>query len=303
MNPGDNRELTDRESRLMESLLERAVKSSTQEDTARVENLMSVIHAESDGQTVVPRTSHSRPDRMIRWLPIPVAAGILIAIVVLTLPNGSGNAALAALDRTIAAEEKPNAREYTVSITRRALGSMRTLEHRLFVRRREFAITRKLLIGTGELWMGGRDDERWIVPGPRPVLVGGEDLFNHAALSPQIVETPFLSVARILERTKRFYELTLTSEVSLQQGERTIRCQHIVGKRIRSPRIVIPKQVEVWADPQTGFAQRVRLVWDEEEESRWREATADLVGTPTLSDDFFDHTAHHEPGRRVIIRN
>ncbi len=300
--PGGSRELTDRESRLMDTLLERAVKQSTEEDAARVQKLMTAIHAQSDGPTVVTRSSLGSK-KLLRWLPLPVAAGILVAILLLTQPAGSGNAAMAALDRTITAEEKPNAREYTVSITRRALGSTRSFEHRLFVRRQHFAISRKLLIGNGELWMGGHGDERWIVPGRGSVLIGGRDLFSNATPRHQVLETPFMSVARILERTKRFYDLTMTSDVPLKQGERTILCQHIVGKRIRSPRIVIPEQVEIWANPETGFAQRVRLVWGENDESRWREATADLVGTPTLSDNFFNHSAHHEPDRRVIIRN
>ena len=47
----------------------------------------------------------------------------------------------------------------------------------------------------------------------------------------------------------------------MKQGERTIQCQHIVGRRIRSPRIFIPEQVEIWANTETGFAQRVRMVW------------------------------------------
>ena len=194
-NPENNRELTDRESRLMESLRKRAVKPSTAEDAARLEKLMSTIYTGSDGQTVVSRTSHLGSKKLLRWLPLPVAAGVLVAVVVLTQPGGSGNAVMAALDRTIAAEEKPKAREYTVSITRRALGSTRTFEHRLFVRRRNFAISRELLIGTGELWMGGRDDERWIDPGPGPILVGGRNSFNCAAPNQQVLETPFMSVA------------------------------------------------------------------------------------------------------------
>lgn len=294
-------DLADRESRMVESLLERAVRPSTEEDAARVEKLMSAIHAESDEQLVVARTSHSHFKKLNRWLPVSVAAGILVAVLVFTQPAGFENAAMAALNRTIAAEQNPNAREYKVSITRRAFGSTRILEHRLFVRRQDFAISRKLLIGKGELWMGGRGDERWIVPGPGPVLVGSEDLFKNVTPNQKVLETPFMSVARILERTKRFYDLTMKSEVPLKQGERTIQCQHIVGKRIGSPRIVIPEQVEIWSNPETGFAQRVRLVWGEKDKSRWREATADLVGTPTLSNDFFEHTAHHEPDRRVII--
>ena len=301
--PENDKDLTDRESRLMESLLERAANPPVERDAARIDKLMSAIQAEPDAHAVAPRKVTTGSKRFLRWLPLPVAAGILVAVLFLTQPGGSENAAMAALDRTIAAEEKPNAREYTVTITRDASGSTRTSEHQLFVRRRDFAISRKRLIGTGKVWMGGRGDQRWIVPGFGPVLVGGKDLLNKAVPKTQVLQTPFMSVSRILERTKRFYELTMQSDVQLKQAERTINCQYIVGTRIQSPRFVIPEQVEIWANPETGFAQRVRLVWDKNDKSRWLEATADLVGTPTLPDDFFDHTAHHEPDRNVIIRN
>ena len=301
--PEDNQQLTNRESRLMESLLERAVKPSADEDAARVDMLMLALQAESDGQTIVTRASKRDSQKLIRWLPIPIAAGILVAILLLAPPGGSANAAMTALDRTIAAEQKPNAREYAVSITRVGPGSTRTLQHRLFVRRQDFAISRKRPVGTGELWIGGRGDRMWIVPAGRsPVLVGGRDLLAEIP-SQQVLETPFMSVARILERTKRFYDLTMESEVELRQGEQTVLCQYIVGTRIQSSRVAIPKQVEIWANPETGFAQKVRLVWGKNDESLLLEATANLVGTPTLSADFFDHAAHHEPGRGVIVRN
>ena len=286
----------------MDSLLDRAVRpDGAADDDLRVNQLMGTLRAETlaSARSTEPASVSSR--RLWRWVPIPLAAGLLVAVLFLTQPGGSKNAAQAALDRTIAAEQKPEAREYAVTIVaRRSAGSTRKSRHRLFVKQRDFAISRSRLFGSGEVWMGGSGDTRWLVPGIGPVLVGGRDLLRKQLPGKQIVETPFMSVARILERTRRFYDLAHQPQVSLRMGDRLITCQHIVGTRIQTNQTTIPQQVEVWADVNTGFAQRVRLSWKGDDKSRWLEATAELVGTPSLPADFFEHTAHHDADRRVI---
>lgn len=298
----DNQEHDERQSRLMDSLLERAVKATAEDDERRVNTLISAIRGEAASVTSDARPGRSR--RLLRWLPIPLAAGILVAVVFLSLPGGSQNAAMAALDRTIRAQQQPNAREYAVTIVaRRQSGRTRSTNHRLFVRQREFAIRSPALLGSAEVWAGGNDERRWLVPTFGPVLVGPKGLLKTELPNRRVLETPFMSMETILERTKRFYDLSLKSKVTLRQGSVTIECDHIVGERIRSPRFVIPERVEIWADPETGFARQLCLLWADDDESRWKSATAELVATPTLTDDFFEHTAHHDPDRRVIQKN
>jgi len=216
---------------------------------------------------------------------------------------------MAAVERSLLAEQRPVVREYEVTVvTRNLLGKRRSRTHSLFVKGRDFAIRTAPLLGSSNsnatAWLGGNGDTRWHVPRIGAVQIGPEGFLNNRLAGKSVIETPFLTVSTILDRITRFYELKLTSGVELTEAESTVTCDHIVGERSANPRAanarVIPEHVELWADNQTGFARRVELTWDESGNNvGWLEATAQLVGTPDVASNFFDHTAHHEPDRRV----
>ena len=300
MNEPNQNQPDDRDLQLIDALLERAVGSDAADDEAKIVRLMSSLRSES--QTVVSPQPLVRNRKSIwRWLSVPLVASLAAAILLFTLPNNSTQAAIAAIDRSIAvASEQLDVREYSVAITTRRLnGGTRVREHQLFVRQNDFVIRSDAWIGKGEIWAGGRGEERWVVPRFGAVVIGKAGVLPRKA-DGKVLETPFLSVERILERAKRFYDLDIEESVEIEIGEETFVCDRIVGNRTRSPRIVIPRDVEIFIDPKTGFARRVQLRWDPGENPRWLEASADLIGTREVADDFFQHTGHHDGTRRVI---
>lgn len=300
MSENEFNELSDNDSRLMDSLLDQSLRPDGAESDQRVQTLMSTIRSEAD-EPVAPVSDGAVPVMRFRWFPISVLAAALVFFVVVIQPWGSDNLAIAAIERSILAEQRPVAREYEVTIVKRGLsGAENQATHTLFVRQQDFAIRATPRVGRGAVWMGGGKEERWIVPRFGPVLVGPEGLLRRSLPNKQVVETPFLSVETILDRMKRFYKLELTSGVSLQEDSGAFVCDHIVGTQIRSAKTSMPASVEVWADTQTGFARRIQLSWsDDDSESRWLQATAELVGTPEVPEDFFDHSGHHDSDRIV----
>lgn len=291
----------DPESRLIDSLLTHALSGDApQNEDRRVGNLLAAIRAETQTQTEAPPTTRRR---LIRWLPLPaIVAAVVVIVAFLAQPGGSQNNALAAVERTIIAEQKPVVREYLVTIkTRAASGRVSTRTHTLFVRQREFVIRSSALIGRGDIWLGGQGDQRWFVPRFGPVRNGSSDRFDRSSRHKPVIETPFLNLSQTLERMSKFYDLQLTAGVQLAEGQSTVICDHVVGTRTRATPAAPPMHAELWSDVETGFAQRVELKWDETDKTtRWLEATAQLVGTPDVPGDFFDHTGHHDSDRKVV---
>lgn len=302
-NPQEPDFLTTAESDLMDVLLARAIGSADGGDGERVDRLMSSIRAEVAGENAASlrNTANSAGRRGYRrWFALAVAC---LAVVAISLPLFDvlpQNTAMAALDRTLAAEQQPRTREYEVTMSvRTARGRAVERRHRLFVKQRDFAICTPALVGNGEHWFGGRGDERWLVPRAGPVIVGREGMLRRELPKQRVLETPFLSVSRILERMKRFYSLSVESQMVEHQGQ-PLECLQITGTRLASVSTRLPQTVDVQTNKDTGFAIGVRLVWGDKDESRWSDASAVLVDQPDLPPDFFDHAAHHDSQRVVL---
>jgi hypothetical protein len=295
----DHKELNSRDSILMDALLRHSLQPKDIQDQLRVKKLVESLREESLRPKLERPEISKGPIR--RWFPVSLVAAALIAIAFVIQLGSSQSTALAAVDRSIVAEERNFAREYEVTLVARgAMRLNRTSTHKLFVRQRDFAICSIPRLGNGEVWIGGQGSERWVVPRFGPVLVGQEDLFNRHLPNSTILETPFLSVTTILERIRRGYDLQLVAGVPLVEGETTVMCDKIVGTRIRQFPIAAPQNVELWADQESGFARRIELKWgNDNSDSRWLEASAQLMGTPDLPEDFFDHSGHHSADRAV----
>ena len=292
-------DLQDREDRLIESLLQRTL-SSDDEDAARVSRLMDQIR--NDNTTALASDSRPWRQRLLRWLSLPVAATLLVIVLFVSSSSNTSEAAMAALDRSIEAEQTPAVREYAVTITLPGSGgTVRRRNHTLFVRQDEFVVAAAPKTGPGRIWAGGNSETRWVVPRNGPVYVGQKESIQKKQPDRRVLETPFLSVEQILERTRTFYHLSIQTTTSRDGRRESI--SRITGHRKRTPRIVIPEFVEIDADPDSGVVQFIRLKWNAEDDSRWSEATATLIGTPDVPDNFFQHAGHHDERRRVIETN
>lgn len=306
----EQRELSERESQLMDSLLQHSLGNQAAQDERRIKQLLENIReSESEPSHVAPRieTKRSEPMRWGRWVSIPLAAALVAAVIFVLQTSSSESRAHAAVQRSLRAEQVASAREYEITIeTRMSSGRVRTNRITLFVERDRFVIRAVPRVGRGYVWMGGQGESRWIVPRLGPVVVGQQGLLPNWSRKRRVAETPFLKLTTILDRLQRAYDLELMPPASLPsiEGEQSmVTCEHIVG--IRQSRAVdsIPETVELWADAQSDFARRIELKWDRPaDEQGWLSATAELIATPDLAENFFDHDAHHAPDR-VVVEN
>lgn len=302
------------ESHLMDALLRHSLAPDTEAENEelRIRQLMSSLRDEADpyesGRT---ENRPGRPSRVTwtairRWIIVP-ATTALILIGWLLLPSLiSEQRALATVERSLAAEQKPLVRQYQVTLVADSHGANdHPYEFDLFVKQREFVIRAPALRGEGVVWMGGNQDERWIVPRFGPVLTGSEGMLGRWSRRRRAMATPFLRTAAILQRLQRFYDLEMRPPVQLEAstpGGSAVDCDHVIAiRREDSTVVTLPDRVELWADRELGFARKMRVEWSQPAKfGGLTSAVVSLSGTPEVASDFFSHSGHHDGEREVI---
>ena len=143
-----------RDSDLMDSLLQQTMHPNSDEDERRMNELMATIRGEQPTSVEFPTPT----DRRRRWLRASFTAAALFLGVVLLTSTMSQRSALAAVDRSLIAEEAAGAREYeirVVSLDER--GAELTSSHSLYVSDRRFVIQWMPKNGKTSVWFGGDD--------------------------------------------------------------------------------------------------------------------------------------------------
>lgn len=297
------RDLSDANDQFIETLLEEAYAPNTETDGNRVDQLMHQIRGGRHEATDPVERRHL-PLRSTRrtWTRMAIAACVLIVCRYAAISVSGTNSAYAAVLRAI--ESNLPTREYLVQMTNRwPVVGERDVTAKLYVNNRdEFCVWHPGWLPGGEIWVGGDLDSRWIVPRVGPVVTGDENLIA-SALQGQGLGTPMLHLQTLLKRMSQEYELTLLDDESLpnpRQPHESILCQHVTGVRTNTTGNR-PIQIDLWANRETGVAERVELVWPQDSESwlplRWQ---IDLVAFPELSDDWFQFQGHSEPGRMIL---
>jgi hypothetical protein len=298
----DSKSISQQDSQLMDSLLHHCLQDEAASNSRRVDQLMDTLR---DSPTIVAPNTSSRL-RLSRWLPVPLAIATAALIFIAVQIFQSPNAAYAAIDRSIAAEASPVARQYAVTVKRRTkLGQIRTSDHTLYALKNRFAIRSKSLFGLGHVWIGGDENESWFVPRVGPVHVADPSTFRKSSAERRDYELPVLTISTVLSRIRRNYRLEFEDAATLpDMPDQNL--NHVIAIRQSEPKSGKrpPTRIEFWAAPETGVVQQMQLQWDESTNqangSNWIESTVKLTDTPELPDDFFDHTGHHIPDRRVI---
>ena len=163
-----------------------------------------------------------------------------------------------------------------------------------------FVLKHPGMFGFGTAWIGGDAEQRWIAPPRGPVIVGGEEIVGRWLIG-QDIDSPYLHLSTLLQRMSQGYALTMLSNVSLDgpNGSK-VECTHVRGD-VRQVRPWLPSTIELWADIDTGVAQKVVLHWspmpNRRGPVRW---TIDLVDTPgDLPKDWFE-IGGHAAGRPIV---
>lgn len=310
----ENRDsISDSESRLIEALLVRTCAPHAREDNSRVDRLLSAISQETDAFAPLPSRQarratcgESRRSRLLsraRWWMLPVVSAAILLGLVAYLPEGTaGNQALAALDESLRADAELGCRHYLVTM-RPKTGSGQSVAERqsdLFLNREDFVIHVQRPQDDEGGWIGRYRGEHWLVPRVGPVIVGREPFLKKRLFQNAVAETPLLSISAVLERTKRLYDLKFEETVDLETRAGNHPCSLVTGIRKKRVSRAVPQTVKVWADQETGFVIKVELGWEPDDQAAWSSATAEWVDSPDLTEDFFQHQAHHGSERRVL---
>ncbi len=81
---------------------------------------------------------------------------------------------------------------------------------------------------------------------------------------------------------------------------RALACSHVHGQ-LKATRVNLPISIDLWADAQSGIAQRIELKWAVSPDRRGPvQLTLELSGSaPSLGDDWFD-LRRHAGSRRIV---
>ena len=283
---------------LMESLLTEVFQPDSIHDAERFARLMGRL---DNGVTV------QLPEKLVwyrrrSWMGFAAtAAAILVGIFLLNY-SINNNAAYAAVIRSLTAT--PAKRFYQVKMLQQfPLWGERQIKAELYLDDNDrFVVKHPGWAGVGPIWIGGNPVELWIVPFRGPALVGGERTVGRW-LDKKDIPSPYLHVSTILHRMSRAYSLEMLPNEKVPANEspdRWIECQHIRGT-IKQPKSNLPVTIELWADTESGIAQRLTLIWnrspDERGPLKWE---LELAQTPNLPDNWFSPEGHLRANSRIM---
>lgn len=147
----------------------------------------------------------------------------------------------------------------------------------------------------GRPFATGSDGERsWSVPpvGGGAVRVSGDPLRFRGPLPGHQHGIPFVNLRSELVQLRDAYAVTpLVPDATGRRG--------LLAEK-KSAEYRGPRRVELWYDPASGVIQRMVFAGMPKARGGPDSVSVELRGTRELPADFFQHTAHHAPDRRVI---
>ena len=287
----------------LESLLEESLHPALDRDKDRIQLLFAKPDFESsESHSAVVIASRS----IVRWLPLMIAASVLIALSSWSLFTQPNQHAYAAISRSL--QPTPEAREYTIGIRAKLQsGDEVTKTAQLFLgKSNQFAVHRQGWLGLSDIWVGSDGTNQWFVPRIGPALQGSERILG-GWLVRKDATSPYLHLNTVLKRMEKNYELHMLPDTNLDavEGDGKVVCEHIHGllnaQGKSAANRTLPADIELWVDKETGIARRVILAWNREAHQagpiQW---TIELKRYPRLSENWFEPSGHLGMGQRVL---
>ncbi len=314
MLPPDKKQQAD--DALLESLLHEMYNADPNRDSERIASLMKVLdrdavklangvdhsNALTDGHKVFADSRF--PGSRRRWTGTWAALGLALSLIIAIgygLFGMSSNQAYAAVDRCLSTQLSARHYRVTMKHQRPVWGTGQVTAHLYFDNRDRFAFQHPGLFRKGPLWIGGGPNERWLVPAFGPAFTGRSE-FVSQWMSNRDMPAPFLHVMSVLQRLRRTYKLQLVGDETIDSGDRQreVLCRHVVGT-LRNPQPNLPAHIDLWADVDSGIAERIELKWNrpagERGPTQW---VIDYMGEPNLPVDWFQVEGHVDPSRHIV---
>jgi hypothetical protein len=295
---------------LIDSLLTSALQPDPSARESRIERVMLTVRKESiDLATATGgERQRGRSQRLARrWMPLTLAATLLLAAIWWLQTPDPAQQAYATVQRSLVAARLSICRLYQITATaRRPAVGLRQVESQLYVDgEARFALRHPPLLLPGDLWLGSNGHEPWIVPPRGPVFVGGPGMLEQWIDEHREVTAPVLHVTTILERMAEHYDLEKLPAEAPPGAAATsaVQCDRVRGI-LRSDAPRLPQTVDLWADAETGVARYLILDWNVGPEAMGvQKVEVDLIDEPTVADDWFEHDGHHADRRPVLRMN
>ena len=308
--PGDHNDERRRQAdvQMLESLLRQAMQPEPDAQEARIKDVLRRL----DEQTPV-RTQHNRPStarvrkrasRVWCWLALAATASLLLAVGLWWQAN-SPQRAFALVQKSLESEAEAGARQYSVMavVHLPVLGRTERVAELYVDRAERFALRRLAAPLLGEVWIGGNEREKWIVPPLGPILVGDAQMLQNWMADEKDLPTPYLHLTTVLHLMSQSYDLEMLSDTSLalpDQPDQTVRCRRVRGI-LRDATWGPPSTIDLWADHDTGIVRRLILDWQLRPGQFGRsKVSIELVGREEMPRDWFEHSAHHGEDRPVL---
>ena len=245
----------------------------------------------------------ARPRRRMVWLPLAAALVVLLGLAALFLPQRAS----AALDRVRAALDHPVDRAYRLTVLPgRAPQPRPPRDDRgrfppeasldgatLWLRDGDHFVLRQTLPNGVERTFGSDGRTSWSLRSNGPVRVSEDSKRFGGGLMTRLRENAFIDLRGRLDEWKQFYDVRWIASP-------TPTPLRILSGRRRPGHQGGPREIEMWFDPSTNLIHRMVLRGLPQDQGGPDSVALDLVPTDPLPANFFQHDAHHEPGRPVV---
>lgn len=231
----------------------------------------------------------------LRWAGWAAAALVMLGALLFGL---APSRATAAVNRMLAAMQRGD-RSYTISViegdAQMTMNKGRTLSYEgavLHLRgERQFVLVRSIIEG-GRRITGSDGTVNWDIVGDGPVKVTSDLTRFRGGLPGEQQDAAFLDLAGNLSGLKNGYDIAL-SDVSGEPSHARLHAQR-KSRDVRGPR-----EMNITFRRDSGVIVALELRGLPRARGGPEALRLTLTSEATLPADFFTHTPHHEPGRRV----
>lgn len=291
--------------RLIDALLQAAYADERSAIGQRVEMVLRQMDSEQSTPAADPM-GDPRGRRRIgnRWVSYAIAVSIVLTLVVGFQMVGPSPTAIAAIERSLLAAGQDIARRYLITVSYRDTDNQTlSVKNDLYVRGNDrFALRHPALLPGADLWLGKEGTGAWVVPSLGPVRTGDDLALSRWLSAHEDLPTPYLHITTVLDRMSRGYRLEELGNARIELGNGSqVDCRHVIGRLRLMANQKLPATIELWADVETGVAQRIVAKWNLSEGDFGRElVTLEFADQPDLPENFFRAEGHYSAPRRVI---
>ncbi len=235
------------------------------------------------------------------WLisTLSVSAALASVFVLWSMSGGTTPTAQAAFERAKQRAIEPVDRQYRIEFD---LPGVPSIEAELYLRGHDQLALMVKGPFDSKHWIGTTREKSWFAPVVGPVLVAKDFQPVVEHVSQRLGLPPIsLRIADVLKTIENDYALDLEKDELIPVFGSTP-ARHVLAIKREGFRPLLPMKISLWTHPDTGVVGRLILDWTGQLENlAVRRVTFELTEQKPLSITWYEHAAHHEPLRPVLM--